>query len=91
MRKRKTFTDGFCLLLFLLLTLFVNFFHTETDALGHKDCPACHFQNSTLTTAQVTVFCLPQLRLLEIIRQFETFDFEDIYLITPSSRSPPTA
>lgn len=91
MFKKTTFINGLCLLIFLVLTLSINFLHTETKAQGQNDCPACHFQNSTLTTAQVSVISLPQLRLLEILRLFESLAYEDIHLITPSSRSPPSA
>lgn len=74
---------------FLFLTLFINFFHTEKNLRKSNSCPACHFQNSTLTTSQINFFHLPQLFLLEIRIAFDSFNYKQIFFIDPASRSPP--
>lgn len=91
MIKKRGFINGCYLLVFLLVTLGVHFLHTETDLGGQNNCPACHFQNSTLTTAQTPVFQPPQLVLLEILKSFDTLILKDIDPLSPSSRSPPSA
>jgi len=77
------------LFIFLSLTLFINFFHTGKNIHEDKCCPACHFLNSTLATNLMTCFYLPQLTLLEMLRTFEFFHYDQPHLILPLSRSPP--
>lgn len=77
------------LFLFLFLSLAVNYFHTEDTLKRCCKCPACHFQNSTLTTAQINFFHLPQLATLETLRLIESIFLSHLFFVTPSSRSPP--
>jgi len=88
-KKHKSLFHLIFLSTFLSLTLFINFFHTEKNVRSSDFCPACHFQNSTLTTTQINFFHLPQLSLLEILKTFESFNYKEIYFIEPTSRSPP--
>lgn len=88
-KKYKKRANVIFLFLFLGVILFINFFHTEKDIQNNKDCPACHFQNSTLTTSQINFFHLPQLYLLETIKTFDSFNYEELFYIEPASRSPP--
>ncbi len=76
---------------FLMVSLIFNYLHTETSIQSNDKCPACHFQNSTIITTQINSFILPQLAFLEILKTNETFYLNDIFLVTPSSRSPPQA
>jgi len=85
---RKQFNIAF-LLIFLFLTLTINYFHTEDTLRQSENCPACQFQNSTLMTSQIHFFHLPQLLALESLRLFESSIPSHLIFITPSSRSPP--
>ena len=77
------------LFIFLFLTLTINYFHTEDTIKRSDSCPACQFQNSTLMTAQIHFFHLPQLSILEMLKIFESSRISRLFFITPSSRSPP--
>ncbi len=89
MIKNKKVFNSFFLLLFLLITLSVNFTHTEKHVVDNDNCPACHFQSSTLTTNHINFFHIPQLFILERL-QIQLFVSSDqIIYIHPSSRSPP--
>jgi len=74
---------------FFSFILLINFLHTEKTINDTSACPACHFQNSTLTTNQINFFHLPQLQLISQLKCFEASPSYQILLITPSSRSPP--
>jgi hypothetical protein len=87
-RYRKHFNIAF-LFVFLGLILSINYTHTEDTLQRSDSCPACQFQNSTLATAQIDFFHLPQLAVLEVIKVFEFVHFQQLVYITPSSRSPP--
>lgn len=89
LKHQKLFNILF-LAVFLFLSLFINFFHIE-DCLQSRDtCPACRFQNSTLATAQIPFFHLPQLTLLDILQTIESDICQQGYIIHPLSRSPPS-
>jgi hypothetical protein len=77
------------LLVFLVLTLCINFLHHHTGLQGGNSCPACHFQNTTLLTAQIDFFISPQLTLLDTLRICQSLRTDQVILITPTSRSPP--
>jgi hypothetical protein len=87
-KRIKLFNLAF-LFIFLLISLFINFFHTEKTTKGNDNCPACHFQNSSLTTSQINFFHMPQLYLLDILKTFESFNYWQIFFLDPTSRSPP--
>lgn len=74
---------------FLFVTLFINFFHTETTIEENDNCPACHFQNFSLATNHIHFFSLIPPSILGIFRFFYTFNYHYIYIIEPASRSPP--
>lgn len=86
---QKKYSIIIFLFAFLAVTLFINFFHTEHGLQTSNTCPACHFQNSSLTTNQINFFHLPQLSLLETLKTFETSNHNQFFFITPASRSPP--
>ena len=90
-RKQRDILIFAILSLFLLPTLFINFFHTEKNIHGSNACPACHFQNSTLATSQIPFFLLPQLTLLEILNALEVFQYKYLICVEPTSRAPPQA
>jgi hypothetical protein len=87
-RHRIGFNISF-LLVFLFLTLCINFLHHHNGLQAGDSCPACHFQNSTLSTTQIHFFISPQLALLDTLKTLERSEHDQIVLISPSSRSPP--
>gem|GEM_PF-335361 len=78
------------LLVFLSLTLFINFFHTEHGFSANDHCPACHFLNSTFTTSHINFFHLPPPSVSGILSFYYSFNYTEIVSIIPSSRSPPS-
>lgn len=87
-RYKKYFNLAF-LFVFLFIVLFANFLHTEKTIKKDDNCPACQFQHSSLTTAQINFFSLPTPSFFSILQSFESFNYALIFSITPSSRSPP--
>ena len=79
------------LFIFLGVALSINFLHTETNTYNHNNCPACHFQNSTLVTHLINFFHLPQLTSLATLNPADFFSCYQVYIILPASRSPPNA
>ncbi len=77
------------LFIFLSLTLAINFTHTEDTLKRNDNCPACQFQYSTMMTAQIDFFHLPQLLVLDSLKIFESRGLSLLFFVTPSSRSPP--
>jgi len=79
------------LLIFLAVTLFINFLHTEHSLDKDVSCPACHFLNSTLQTAQIFFFYLPPPSFLGVLESPHSLAYASIVLPSTSSRSPPSA
>ncbi len=88
-KQNRTAFNLLFLLIFLALSLGINFFHIENTTESRKNCPACHFQSSTLLTAHINFAYLPQLTQLEIISQFEAQPYRQLSFTSPLSRSPP--
>lgn len=78
------------LFLFSILTLFIDFFHTETTLTSKDFCPACNFHNSSIATRKINFFSLPALTFIKILKIFEFFNCNQVYIVIPSSRSPPS-
>ncbi len=87
-RNKKLFNLAF-LLVFFSITLFINFFHTEKTIARDDNCPACHFLSSAFATSQIHFFHLPPLSPLGIYKTFYSFDYASLFIIEPTSRSPP--
>ncbi len=87
--KKKLLLFLIFLFTFLILTLCIDFFHTETSLLSKDFCPACNFHSSSLATGQINFFSLPQLSFIAIVKTFEFFNYNQVYIIDPASRSPP--
>lgn len=90
LRKRNYF------LVFLLSILFISvvladFQHTEKTCKPDPNCPACGFQNSSLTVAAILFFHLPGLRFLAFIEPGWVPAEIDSALVLRSSRAPPQA
>ena len=63
-RRGQKLSNLLFLFVFLIITVFINFFHTEKAFAKDDNCPACNFQNSSLTTSQINFFYLPTVILL---------------------------
>lgn len=87
-KYEKLFNVAF-LLIFLFVTLLINFSHCEKKVRSSHSCPACHFQNSTLATSHINFYQLPPLFTVETLKSFESFQYKHLFFIHPTSRSPP--
>jgi hypothetical protein len=94
---------------FLLITLTINFLHTDTiitsfhpkqDTHTHappqtqksdRDCPACHFLNSSFSTGRIPLFLLPPPPISSELPRIETVCHRQSFSVHPTSRSPPAA
>lgn len=87
-QKKKIFNLA-VFIFFLLITSFANFFHTEKSLFDNDQCPACNLQKSTKVTTQIHFFHFAEPVLLEILQIVEAFNYSYIFVLHPSSRSPP--
>jgi len=89
-RKRKKLFNLAFLFIFLTVTLFINFFHTEKTITNKiDDCPACQFLSSSFTTSQINFFYLPTPSFSGFLKLLYSFNYTYTVNIEPSSRSPP--
>jgi len=86
---RKKFLNLTFLAFFFTITLFINFFHTETTITKSDNCPACQFQASALSTCQIAFFHLPPPPINGFIDPADRFEYICLYSVESSSRSPP--
>jgi hypothetical protein len=79
------------LLLFLSVTSFINFFHTEEVLQVSDTCPACHLQNSipNLSPYDVCSCFQPALFIFEMLPTGEVVRYHQLELENPCSRAPP--
>jgi hypothetical protein len=77
------------LLVLLIVAAGINFFHTDSSTGMDPRCPACHFQNSAIATAEIDSFELPVLTGFEFenLRQTPALEIE-VTLLVPA-RGPP--
>ena len=88
-KRHKRYFILASLFLFLLVSSLINFFHCEKTLTRNDNCPACQFQNSSLTTNQINFFLLPPPSILGILKSLESFSHTFILSTNPTSRSPP--
>ena len=69
------------LVLFLGVTLLINFAHTEKTPRGSQDCPACHFQNSSLATQAMPCLFLPSIAFIQIVEAAAATEYWYLSLI----------
>jgi len=79
-----------CLLLFAVLSLSINFLHSETSAASQANCPACHFLASNLSVGPALFFVLPLLIALGAVCVDPPCRFCETGVCLFLSRSPPT-
>jgi hypothetical protein len=91
MKRTKRALHLAFLLGFVLVSLCINFLHTERTVKNDGLCPACHFLSSALTTGQIHFFSLPRLLLLATIIFLDLLYIKEVFSLSPLSRSPPQA
>jgi len=79
------------LLVFAVVSLGVNFLHTETGPVGRGDCPACQFLTSSLSTNPGVVFVVPALLWQGTLVPAEPLRSPEVVVQFLCSRSPPSA
>jgi len=77
------------LALFLVDTLFLNFFHTEKTITVDKNCPADNFLSLSLSTGKINFFILPGFSFLFFIFLLSRPAKYEIFVHRQVSRSPP--
>jgi hypothetical protein len=77
------------LVVFFVVTLLINFFHTEKTVFHKDNCPACNFLNSTYATGQISFFQIPELFFIDIIKISLSFHLKETFLVFSCVRSPP--
>ena len=80
-----------CLLVFAVLSMGINFLHTEKSAAGQANCPACHFLAYSLSAGPALVFVLPLLIVLGAVFVNAPVRSDKIDVRLFFSRSPPAA
>ena len=78
------------LILYAVVSLSVNFFHTETTPWEKPDCPACHFLHVSLALTIVCfLFTAVRALLWTVTPRVLEHAFRTL-LRSPLSRSPPS-
>ncbi len=77
------------LLGFLFILLSVNFFHTEKGPGTNETCPACHFQQSSLSLGPTLPVQLPSLCLIAVLLGMDFSFIAPVSTCDFVSRSPP--
>jgi hypothetical protein len=88
LRQRKYFLALLLAMLFVSVVL-ADFQHTEKTCKPDPTCPACGFQNSSLTVSTILFFELPGLRFLAFIETGRIPAKIDSAFVLRSSRAPP--
>ncbi len=90
-RKNLGIADIAVLAIFISLTFFINFFHTEKTLGAGQDCPACQFQHSSIATHVIQCFFVPRIDFVELAKVSVLFSYEHHFSIDLSPRGPPQA
>ena len=91
-QSRRRFSVGLAVLfLFLCVTLLINFAHTEKTLHASQNCPACHFQSSSLATQATPCFVLPRIAFIQTVEAAVASEYQYLAAIDLSSRGPPQA
>jgi len=78
----------------------ITAFHSKEDTHTHapqnkqdtdRDCPACHFMNSSFSTSVIAPLILPPPPVNVGWISMETVHPHQIFSVLPTSRSPPAA
>ncbi len=86
---RKKYFNLFFLFMFLTVTLFINFLHSETTFVSDVKCPACNFMSSSVMSGQINFFHLPPPSITGILKTYEIITYSGVVIPNPISRAPP--
>lgn len=89
--RRRTGLRALFILAFSAVTLGISFLHTETGPVGGKDCPACHFLTSSLSTSPGFALIVPALLCQGTLAPVEPLRSNEVFVLSLCSRSPPQA
>jgi len=87
----KRFLQIGCAVLFAVLSIGIQFFHTENSSAGQVGCPACHFLASSHSVGPAVVFLLFLLISLGIVRVELATRPSSAEIRLSLTRSPPSA
>lgn len=76
-------------LVFVAVTLGIEFFHTEDSVAGQRDCPACQFHHSSLSVSPVALISLPPLVCRGVVPPAEPLQAGEAFVLSKPSRAPP--
>ena len=76
-------------LVFVAVTLGIEFFHTEDSVAGQRECPACQFHHSSLSVSPVTLISLPPLVCHGVVPPAEPLEAGEAFVLSRPSRAPP--
>ena len=79
------------LLTFVTLTLGINFLHSDAGPGAGRECPACRFLSSSLSTSPGPIIVVPALLCRGTLALAESPAFGEAVVLDRSSRSPPQA
>lgn len=89
--KRRVLLTLAVAFLFGVLTLGIEFLHTEDSIGGQRECPACQFQHSSLSVSPGALVSLPPLVSRDIFLPVEIPAAGETVVSSRSSRAPPQA
>ncbi len=75
--------------LFVAITAFVGFFHTETSPKPNPTCPACQLQASSLAVHEVECSGNPELHFFEYVVALAYSDYDQLVYPGLPNRGPP--
>ena len=87
--RHKKLLNIIFLLLFVVVAVSINLFHTENGAGQDPLCPACTFLHSTVATVQLVFHLQLTFVLIEIVKGIELFEHDTVMLASISARAPP--
>ncbi len=90
-RKHLRIADVGVLAVFMALTFFINFFHTEKTFEAAPGCPACQFQHSSIATHVMPCLFVPRFDFVELVKASIVIRTEHLLFIDLSPRGPPQA
>ena len=77
------------IVLFVAITAFVGFFHTETSPKPSPRCPACQLQTSSLAVHEIDCPGNPKLQFFADVEAFVHSDYDQLVSPDLPNRSPP--
>ncbi|RLE10932.1 MAG: hypothetical protein DRJ06_00415 [Candidatus Aminicenantes bacterium] len=87
-KSKKKLAPFLIFLFFVAITSF-QFLHTEKSPKPEKNCPACHFQISSIIICSQAIIFIVNLLFVCFLRKNFFLHKQESSLFTPLSRSPP--